>query len=87
MEHVRVNLMLFQQNLNTVSVQGLLLLSLQPPKWETSHSPWCLIRREQDKKGHLKEKPSAHVLGQTETAPSRTSYTSEILSEVQQYDF
>lgn len=29
MEYVRINLMLFQQNLNTAGVQGLLLLSLQ----------------------------------------------------------
>lgn len=46
MEYVRVNLMLFQQDLNTACVQGLLLLSLQSPKWEPSPSPWCWIRRE-----------------------------------------
>lgn len=46
MEYVRVDLMLFQQNLNTACVQGLLWLSLQPPKWEPSPSPRCWIRRE-----------------------------------------
>lgn len=46
MEYVRVDLMLFQQNLNTACVQGLLWLSLQPPKWEPSPSPCCWIRRE-----------------------------------------
>lgn len=38
--------MLFQQNLNTGCVQGLLLLSLQPPEWEPSPSPRSWIRRE-----------------------------------------
>lgn len=72
MEYVRVNLMLFQQDLNRACVQGLLLLSLQSPKWEPSPSPWCWIRREwKNPSSHWD--PGIHLPDQTEKTSNRTS--------------
>lgn len=72
MEYIRVNLMLFQQDLNRACVQGLLLLSLQSPKWEPSPSPWCWIRREwKNPSSHWD--PGIHLPDQTEKTSNRTS--------------